>query len=268
MRALRLSLSVLLALLFLVPISWMLIVSIKDEGMKITGVLDWYKPPYTFETYGYIFQETSLVRWMFNSLVVAIAVTALTLLISSLSAFALSKIKFRYQKFMFVLILAGLLIPGEAILIPLYQVVKELGMLDSYQGLILPAVASPFAVVVLKSFFDAVPNELLESAEMDGGSKLRVYASIVMPLAKPALASIVILTFIAQWNNFLWPFIAITSEELFTLPMGIPTLMSQYSEDYVRPMAINSVASIPVMVAFLFFERQIVKGLSFSGIKG
>src|SRR4051812_30220420 len=100
MRALRLSLSVLLALFFLVPISWMLIVSIKDEGMKITGVLDWYKPPYSFETYAYIFQETSLLRWMFNSLVVAIVVTLLTLLVSSLSAFALSKIKFRYQKFM------------------------------------------------------------------------------------------------------------------------------------------------------------------------
>lgn len=268
MRALRLSLSVLLALLFLVPISWMLIVSIKDEGMKITGVLDWYKPPYTLETYVYIFQETSLMRWMFNSLLIALTVTILTLLVSSLSAFALSKIKFRYQKFMFILILAGLFIPGEATLIPLYQVVKELGMLDSYQGLIVPAIASPFAVVVLKSFFDAVPNELLESAEIDGGSKLRVYANIVMPLAKPALASIVILTFIGQWNNFLWPFIAITSEELFTLPMGIPTLMSQYSEDYVRPMAINSVSSIPVMLAFLFFERQIVKGLSFSGIKG
>ncbi|MBD0378772.1 carbohydrate ABC transporter permease [Paenibacillus sedimenti] len=268
MRALRLTLSFILALLFLVPISWMLIVSIKDEGMKITGVLDWYKPPYTFETYAYIFQETSLMRWMFNSLVVASIVTLMTLLFCSMSAFALSKIKFRYRKFIFVFILAGLLIPGEATLIPLYQVVKDLGMLDSYQGLILPAVASPFAVIVLASFFAAVPNELLESAEMDGGSKLRIYSSIVLPLAKPALASIVILTFIGQWNNFLWPFIAITSEELFTLPMGIPTLMSQYSEDYVRPMAINSVSSIPVMLAFLFFERQIVKGLSFSGIKG
>ncbi|UJF34879.1 carbohydrate ABC transporter permease [Paenibacillus hexagrammi] len=208
------------------------------------------------------------MRWMFNSLVVAVVVTALTVILASMSSFALSKIKFRYQRFMYVFILAGLLIPAEAMLIPLYQVVKELHLLDSYQGLILPAAASPFAVIVLKSFFDGVPNELLESAEMDGGGKWKVYYSIVMPLAKPALASIVILTFIAQWNNFLWPFISITSEELFTLPMGIPTLMSQYSEDYVRPMAINAVSSIPVMLAFLLFERQIVKGLSFSGIKG
>ncbi|MFC0215710.1 carbohydrate ABC transporter permease [Paenibacillus chartarius] len=268
MRIVWTALSLLLAVLFLVPLSWMLVVSIKDETMKIQGVLDWYKPPYTLETYFYVFHETSLLRWMFNSLIVAAAVTILTVLFTSMSAFALSKIRFKLRGFVFVFILAGLMIPGEAMIIPLYQLVKELGMLDSYQGLILPAIASPFAVIVLKSFFDTVPNELIESAEMDGGGLFKIYYSIVLPLAKPALASIAILTFIGQWNNFLWPFISITSEELFTLPMGIPTLLSQYTKDYVRPMAINSISSLPVIIAFLFFEKQIVRGLSFTGIKG
>ncbi|WP_426452693.1 carbohydrate ABC transporter permease [Paenibacillus sp. S-38] len=268
MRFLRITASLLMALMFLIPISWMLVVSVKDENMKITGALDWYKPPYSFTEYAYIFQETALLRWMANSLIVAVAVTLFTLLAASMSAFALSKIRFRYKRFMYLFILAGLLIPGEAMIIPLYQIVKDLGMLDSYQGLILPAIASPFAVIVLKSFFDAVPNELLESAEMDGGGLARVFFGIVLPLAKPALASIAILTFIGQWNNFLWPFISITSEELFTLPMGIPTLISQYAETYVRPMAINAISSIPLMLIFLLFEKQIVKGLSFTGLKG
>jgi multiple sugar transport system permease protein len=268
MRMIRNTASVLLALLFLIPIVWMLVVSIKEEGMKITGAFDWFKPPYSFGTYAYVFRETSLLRWMFNSFIVATTVTVLTLIFTSMSAYAISKIHFRFKRFVFILILAGLMIPGEAIIIPLYQVVKELGMLDSYRGLILPVIASPFAVIVLKSFFDGVPNEFIESAKLDGGGVLKIYYSIVVPLSKPALASIAVLTFIAQWNNFLWPFLSITSEELFTLPMGIPTLLSTYSVDYVKPMTINAIASIPAILVFIFFERQIVKGLSFAGLKG
>lgn len=261
-------LSFLLAVLFLIPISWMLIVSIKVEGMPIVGVLDWYKPPYSIDMYTNIIRDTSLIRWMYNSLIVAIAVTFVTLIFTSLAAFALSKINFRFRRTMFLFILAGLMVPGEATIISLYQTAKELGVLDSYLGLILPSIASPFAVIVLMSFFNGVPNELIESAHIDGSGYFRVFYQIVVPLSKPVLSSMAILTFIGQWNNFLWPFLSLSSEQLFTLPMGIPTLISQFSEDYVRPMAINSIVSIPVIIIFLLFEKQIVKGLSFTGLKG
>jgi multiple sugar transport system permease protein len=261
-------LSLLLAVVFLIPISWMLIVSIKVEGMAITGVLDWYKPPYSIEMYVNVIGDTPLIRWMYNSLIVAIAVTFVTVIFTSMAAFALSKINFRFKRTMFLFILAGLMVPGEATIISLYQIAKELGLLDSYSGLILPSIASPFAVIVLMSFFNGVPKELIESAHIDGSGYLRIFYQIVVPLSKPVLASIAILTFIGQWNNFLWPFLSLSSEQLFTLPMGIPTLISQFSEDYVRPMTINSIVSIPVIVIFLLFERQIVKGLSFTGLKG
>ncbi|MBO7747966.1 carbohydrate ABC transporter permease [Paenibacillus sp. MWE-103] len=261
-------LSLLVALVFVAPVVWMLVVSIKEEGMKIVSVVDWFTPPYSFAVYDQVLSGTKLSNWVLNSFFVAVCVTLLTVVIASMAGFVLAKLPFRYRSFVFFFTLAGLLVPGEAIIIPLYQVAKDMNLLNSYAGLIIPALASPFAVIVLKSFFDGVPNDLLESVQIDGGGTWRIFVSIMLPLTRPALASMAILTFIGSWNNFLWPFLSITDDNLFTLPMGIPTLMSQYSEDYVKPMVVNTIASLPIMLLFLIFERQIVKGVSLSGIKG
>lgn len=260
--------SLIAAFFFLAPIVWMLVVSIKKEGMKIITLVDWFTPPYSFAVYEEVLSTTKLSNWTLNSFMIAVCVTILTVTVAAFASFALSKIPFRYRSFIFFFVLAGLLVPGEATIIPLYQVAKDMDILNSYQGLILPALASPVAVIVLKSFFDGVPNELIESVQIDGGGTWRIFTSIMLPLTRPALASMAILTFIGSWNNFLWPFLSVTDDNLFTLPMGIPTLMNQYSEDYVKPMVINTVASIPIILLFLIFERQIVKGISLSGIKG
>ncbi len=160
------------------------------------------------------------------------------------------------------------MIPGEATIIPLYEIVKNLGMIDTYAGLILPMIASPLGVIILKSFFDGVPKEVIESAIMDGCSNFKLFYKIVLPLAKPALAAIGIFTFIGSWNNFLWPYLSILSETLYTLPVGLPVFNSAYTQAYVLPMTANAIASIPVIIVFLIFEKQIVKGISFTGIKG
>jgi multiple sugar transport system permease protein len=260
--------SLAVAFVFIIPLVWMAVVSVKIEGMKITGLLDWFKPPYSFGVYKEIIDETLLLKWIWNSFFIAGCVTFLTVIFAALAAFAMSKIPFRYKAFMFLFILSGLLIPGEAVIIPLYQVVKDLGMLNSYEALIIPVLASPIAVIVLKSFFDGVPNDLLESVQMDGGGVWLVFTNIMLPLTRPALASMAILTFIASWNNYLWPFLAISDDQMFTLPIGIPTILRQLSADYVNPMAVNMIASVPIFILFLVFERQIIKGISISGIKG
>jgi multiple sugar transport system permease protein len=262
------SVSLLTAIVFLIPILWMLFVSIQPEGVGVNSVIGWFTPPYTLENYVNVLFDTPVLRWLWNSLIIAVITTFLTLIITSLAAFAISKIEFRYKSFIFIFFLSGLMVPGEATIIPLYQIVKDMNLLDTYTGLIVPGIASPLGVIILKSFFDGVPKEIIESAKMDGCSLFRIYYNIVLPLAKPALASIGIFTFIGSWNNFLWPFLAVMSESLFTLPVGIPTFNSSYSVDYVLPMTVNAVASIPVIIAFLIFEKQIVKGISFSGIKG
>lgn len=256
------------ALLFLFPIIWMFFVSLKPEGTAASSPLDWFAPPYTIGNYVDIIVGSDVFLWIWNSFIVGFLTTILTLLLTSMAAFAFSKMRFRYRKALYLFFLAGLMVPGEAMIIPLYEIIGSMGLLDTYAGLILPGIAAPLGVIILKSFFDGVPNELIESAKLDGCNDFRLYWNVVLPLGKSAVAAVGILTFIGSWNNFLWPFLAIISESLYTLPVGIPMFNSNYSETYILPMTVNAIASIPVIIAFLVFEKQIVKGVSFSGIKG
>ncbi|KAB8126377.1 carbohydrate ABC transporter permease [Gracilibacillus oryzae] len=265
---LKVTLGFIIAVIFILPIIWMLFVSIKPNGFSTTEPLEWFLPPYTFQNYTDIMFGSLIFRWLLNSVVVALITTVLTLLITSLAAFAISQMKFRYKNFIFIFFLLGLMIPGEATIIPLYEVAKSLGLIDTYAGLILPMIASPMGVIILKSFFDNVPKEVVESAIIDGCSYFKLFYKIVLPLAKPALSAIGIFTFIGSWNNFLWPYLSIMSETLYTLPVGLPVFNATYSQAYVQPMTANAIASIPVIIAFLIFEKQIVKGISFTGIKG
>jgi multiple sugar transport system permease protein len=260
--------SLILAFVFIIPIIWMLFVSLRHEGDPIKNVLSWFLPPYSVDSYVKVLKTSGMVRWILNSLFVSSVVTLATLIIASMAAFALSKVKGKYSKYIMLFILLGLMVPGEATIIPLYQVVKNLHILDSYRGLILPAIASPMAVILLKGFFDGIPQELMDSAQIDGCGYFRSFVSIILPLAKPAIASIAILTFIGSWNNFLWPYLCITTDTLYTVPIGIPIFNSNYARDYVLPMTVNSVAALPVIIAFIIFEKQIIKGVTMSGLKG
>lgn len=258
----------LIACIFIFPIIWMLFVSVKPNGYSTTNPLDWFLPPYTISNYIDIVFDSLILRWLYNSLIVAVITTILTLIITALAAFAISQMKFRFKNLIFIFFLLGLMIPGEATIIPLYEIAKSLGLIDSYAGLILPMIASPLGVIILKSFFDGVPKDVIDSAIVDGCSDFKLFYKIVLPLAKPALAAIGIFTFIGSWNNFLWPYLSILSETLYTLPVGLPVFNSTYSQAYVLPMTANAIASIPVIIVFLIFEKQIVKGISFTGIKG
>ncbi|MFP7287689.1 carbohydrate ABC transporter permease [Shouchella clausii] len=267
-RPVKVAVAFISALLFLFPIIWMFFVSLKPEGTAASSPLDWFAPPYTFGNYVDIILGSDVFLWIWNSFIVGFLTTVLTLLLTSMAAFAFSKMRFRYRKALYLFFLAGLMVPGEAMIIPLYEIIGSMGLLDTYAGLILPGIAAPLGVIILKSFFDGVPNELIESAKLDGCNDFRLYWNVVLPLGKSAVAAVGILTFIGSWNNFLWPFLAIISESLYTLPVGIPMFNSNYSETYILPMTVNAIASIPVIIAFLVFEKQIVKGVSFSGIKG
>ncbi len=264
----KVTVGIIIAVLFIVPIIWMLFVSIKPNGFSTSNPIEWFLPPYTFSNYVNIIMDSLILRWLFNSFFVAFITTILTLLITSLAAFAISQMKFRFKNLIYIFFLLGLMIPGEATIIPLYEIVKSMNLIDSYTGLILPMIASPLGVIILKSFFDGVPKEVIESAIIDGCSYFKLFYKIVLPLAKPAIAAIGIFTFIGSWNNFLWPYLSILSETLYTLPVGLPVFNSTYSQAYVLPMTANAIASIPVIIAFLIFEKQIVKGISFTGIKG
>lgn len=257
-----------LALLFIFPIVWMMMTSLKREGFPIRHVSQWFLPPFTLVNYYTVFTRAPIGRWMWNSAFVASAVTILVLVFSSLAAFALSRIDFRYRTFMYLFFMAGLMVPGEATIIPLFNLANNLGIINTYQGLVFPAIAGPFSVIILKEFFDGVPNELVDAARIDGCGLLRMYWTLFIPLSKPAVSTIAIFTFIGNWNSFLWPFLVVMSERMYTLPVGIPVFNSSYSQDYILPMTVNAVASVPAIIAFLLFQKQIIRGIRLTGLKG
>jgi multiple sugar transport system permease protein len=257
-----------IAVVFFIPVLWMVVTSLKPEGMVTSDVFHRFLPPFTLENYFYIFSNAPVVRWTMNSLLVSVIVPVLSLTFASLAAFALSRIPFRFKKIAFWVILSGMMLPGEATIVSLYMVANSLGILNTYFALILPSLAGPLGVVIIKQFFDSIPNELVEAAKIDGCSLFRIWWNIFIPLSKPIMASLMIFGFLGTWNDFLWPFLSIQSEELFTLPIGIPFFMSSYTQDETLPMTVNAYASIPIIIVFIIFQKYIVKGITLSGIKG
>jgi multiple sugar transport system permease protein len=189
-----------------------------------------------------------------------------TVVLASLAAYAFSRISFRGSGVLFWIILAGIMIPGQVLIVPLFTPMQSFGMVDTYWGIILPQIASPFAVFIFKQFFDGIPRDYEEAALMDGANRLRAYWQIVMPLARPAIATVAILTFVASWNNFLWPFIVVTDTKMMTVPVGLATVQTSYGIRYAQIMASAILGGLPAVIIFLFFQRQIVEGLA-GGLK-
>lgn len=260
--------SFLLAIIMLLPIIWALFVSLQHEGRQIVTIWDWFKPPYTLQNYPNLIKGSSTVIWFRNSLLVAVISTGLTIICSTLAAYALAKIPFKGSKVLSTYFLLGMLVPGEATIVPLFIFVNKLGLIDTYAGLILPGVASSMTLIITMNFFKSLPNELLEAVRIDGGSEFTIYCKVALPLSKPIISTVGIMTFITSWNNYLWPLLCLYNDKMFTLPIGIPTLMNVQRPDYVVPMTANLIASLPMILIYLLFERQIVQGVTMDGIKG
>ena len=256
-----------LAAIWIMPILWMFFVSISKEGKKVNNIFDWFVPPYNIESYFEILEGTYMLRWIFNSFVVASAVTVIILILTSMVAFSISIIGFKHKELVFLFFIIGMLVPIEANVIPLFNIVQDLGVMNSYVGLMLPMIALPLGVIILRNFFDSIPRSLIESAKIDGCGWGRMYLQIVLPLSKSAVAAVGIFTFITTWNNYLWALIVITREPMYTLPVGIPTFLDVLRPDYVIPMTVNMVAAFPAIIIFLIFQKQIIEGLKMSGIK-
>ena len=220
------------------------------------------------KNYPQVLLKTGVFRWFCNSLIVAIVTTALSVLVSTLAAYSIAHISFKGSSFFYYYFLIGILVPSEATIIPLFVLMSKLKLIDSYSGLILPSVASSMNFVITYSFFRSLPRELFEAVRIDGGGEWIIYSKVVLPLSRPIIATIAIMSFIASWNNYIWPLLCIFSEKLYTLPIGIPTLIKIERPDFVIPMCINMVASLPMIILYLIFEKQIVQGISTGGIKG
>lgn len=257
-----------IALLWLFPVVWMIISSFKSYGTPVSILPELFKGEFTFDNYVTITEKAPVLRWIFNSFFVAMVVTVGIILITSLAAYAISKLRFLGKKYVFAIITAGMMVPMEAIIIPLYQNMAKLGLLNSYIGLMCPSLAAPIGVLIMKRFYDSIPQDLIEAGMLDGANDFQRWWKICVPISKSSMAAVGIFTFINSWNNFLWPFLSITSEKMMTLPVGIPQFQGANLSEFTLPMTISVVASVPAIIMFLIFQKHIIKGIAMSGIKG
>ncbi|AEF81597.1 carbohydrate ABC transporter permease [Leadbettera azotonutricia] len=261
-------LSLIFAFIFIFPLLWSLFVSLKAEGTPMRTVFDWFKPPYTLASYPTILLNSKVPIWFYNSILIAIIATIATILISSLAAYPLAKMEFIGKKKIYFYFLLGLMVPTEATIVPLFITVNGLNLIDSYPGMILPSIAGSMNLIIMVTFFKGIPHELIEVAQLDGARNISIFTRIILPLSRTVLVTVSIFAFMGSWNNYLWPLLCAMGERMFTLPVGLPTLSNTYSVDYVIPSTATMVASIPAIIVFLIFEKQITQGIAMSGIKG
>jgi multiple sugar transport system permease protein len=217
-----------------------------------------------------LFQERPFGAWYINSIVIALVGTVAVLFFSSLAGFAFAKYEFRGRTLMFALLIGSTMIPFQLILIPLFIETSRMGMIDSYAGLIIPFMAPALGIFLMKQFMAAIPNELLDAARIDGSTEFGIYWRVVMPLLKPAVGTLGIITFLGSWNSFVWPLVILRSEAKMTLPIGLAALMENVpgkGRDFGMIMAASALVSVPVIVAFLLMQRQFISGLLSGSVK-
>ncbi len=256
------------AFLMVFPFVWMTIASLMTAGEIQMRPPVWLPASPQFSNYSELARSIPIGRLYFNSLFTSGIIVLGVLLSSSLAGFAFAKYRFPGRELLFYLILATMMIPFFVTLIPVFFIVRQLGWIDTYQGLVVPGLTSAYGIFLMRQFMVTVPDELIDAARIDGASEPMIYWRIVIPLVKPALATLGTFTFIGAWNNFLWPLLVLNSRELFTLPLGINSLRSLYADNTNLLMAGTAVAVVPMLLLFVFLQRYFIKGIALTGLKG
>jgi multiple sugar transport system permease protein len=262
---------ILLTLVFLAPLYWMFSTSFKTPEGATSIPPQWLPPDPTSEGYKPLMNtasETPVIRWFFNSLITAGANAILVTATASLAAYALARLVFPGKKLIFGMIIGTLFIPGFLFLIPNYIIVNELGWLDTLWAIIVPSAGGAFGVFFLRQFFLSLPMELEEAAEIDGANRWQTFLRVVLPLSKPGLATLLVLSFLTNYNEFLWPVFVLFSPDTLNLPAGLSILQGAFTINYPVVMAGAVIASVPAIILFILAQRSIVEGVSRSGLKG
>ena len=253
----------------LIPFLWALSASFKSFAEISSGEANFLPKNFTLDNYKQIFfQEPLFLRWLFNSVVIAVSVTILNLLFNSMAGYALARLRFKGQRFWFLLILTVLAVPAQITLIPTFLILKAFGWLNSYQGMIVPSMVNATFIFMMRQFFVNFPKELEEAAALDGLTPFGIFRRIVLPLAKPALAAQAVFVFMSSWNNFLLPVVILFDPEMFTLPLGLNTFKGQYISYWNYIMAASMVFTLPALSIYAFFNRYFIQSVTFTGGKG
>ncbi|MET0812463.1 MAG: carbohydrate ABC transporter permease [Microbacterium sp.] len=252
----------------LMPFAWMLLGSFKTNAEIRQNPTQFLPQNPTLDNYTQLFGRLDFATYFTNSVVVAVFVTLGNIVFCSMVGYALAKLEFRGKRLLFILVLGTLMVPGVVTFVPLFVLTANLGLINTYPGLILPFLVGPLGVFLMRQFISTLPDELIEAARIDGASEWRIFLRVIMPLCGPAVATLTILTFLGSWNNFLWPLVAATTEGMYTLPVALALYsVGQNAAQYGLMMAGAVVVVVPVLIVFVLLQRYFVQGISLTGIK-
>jgi len=254
------------AALWILPLIWIVTMSFKPNDVLLMSTAGLLPIPFTLENFRDILFVSTTPRWLFNSAVVALGTTALTLVVASLAGYAFARLEFPFKRTLFILVLAGLMVPEQALVIPLHAVVTGWDLHNTHFALMAPRVALPVGVFLMTQFFRAVPKELEEAAVLDRASRLTVFRRIMLPLSVPALVTLGIYTFLHSWNDFFWPLVSATNTDMYTITVGLASLQGNFAqtEGLGFVMATAVFASLPIVIVYLIFQRYLVRGIALS----
>lgn len=252
------------AFLWLVPILWMVSMALTPNDALQRDAVGLVPNGVTLGNFGDVFRVGHMLRWFLNSVIVTTIATVLTVTFCSMAGYAFAKIRFTGRRLLFAVVIAGLMVPKEAMFVPLFLMFSEADQQNTYQALFLPRIAFPLGVFIMTQFFSRVPSDFVEAARVDGAGQWRVFRSIMLPLARPAMASLAIFTFVITWNDYLWPLVSSTEREMFTVTTGLASLQSNFAAatEVGSLMARGLVGSLPLLVLFLLFQRQLIRGIT------
>jgi multiple sugar transport system permease protein len=250
------------------PFVWMVISSFKAEGEVMAIPPTWWPEHPTTSNYDQLFTKLDFPTYFMNSAIVACAVAAGNMVFCSMLGYALAKLQFQGKKVVFALVLGTLMVPGVVTFIPLFVLTTNIGLTNTLPGMILPFLAGPFGVFLMRQYILSLPDELIQAARVDGAGELRIFFSVILPLCGPAVATLGVLTFLTSWNNFLWPLVVATSEDKYTLPVALALFaVGQNATKYGLLLAGSVVVVLPVLAVFLVLQRRIMQGIAMTGIK-
>ncbi|MBP2002164.1 multiple sugar transport system permease protein [Paenibacillus shirakamiensis] len=258
---------VLFAVLNLFPLYWLFTSSLKNSSDVVKMPPDWWPSTVTFSNYVDIFRDQPALRWAFNSLYVSGISTILVIILGAMAAYAFSKIHFKGRNIIYIIFVSSLMIPKEIMIVPLFRIIQDFGMVNSYSGMIWPNVAAAFGVFLLKGFFDTTPDALREAARIDGAGEWKIFTRIMLPIVKPGIGALFILNFVQVWNDYLWQLVVGQEKNMKTLMVGTATLMQDLNPNFAYKMAGATVAAIPMLVIFLLFQRYFTSGMTAGAVK-
>jgi len=259
--------STIFALFSILPFIWMLSTSLKEKSALLIIPIQWIPEEISFEGYTKIFNLFPFGTAIFNSTFVTLSTTFITLTSSLLAAYVFAKIDFKGREVVFAIFLATMMVPGQVTTIPMFLILKELSLLNTFTGLLIPSVFNPFAVFMLRQFMKSIHNDFLDAAFMDGATHFNVFRRIVIPLCVPIIVTLAVLTIMGVWGDYFWPLVVLTDRAKMTLPIALSQLSGQYGSDYNMLMAGSLISILPIVVLYIFAQRYFKSGLQMGGIK-